>query len=77
MIEKKEKIIKDESFFVSVTSDSLNVRSTPKNDDDSNIVYQITDHSTHKINGTSNGFGRIEDGNWIMLEYTKRIEVNG
>lgn len=77
MIEKKEKIIKDESFFVSVTSDSLNVRSTPEDDNDNNIMYQITDHSTHKITESRNGFGQIEDGNWIMLKYTKRIEVNG
>ena len=68
--EEKEK---DTSFSVKVTSDSLNVRSTPNNRNNNNIVRQITDHGTYKITDEKDGFGKLEDGNWIMLTYTKRV----
>ena len=72
IVETEEKE-KDTSFSVKVTSDSLNVRSTPNNRNNNNIVRQITDHGTYKITDEKDGFGKLEDGNWIMLTYTKRV----
>ena len=82
MIEKKSKIempepieTKEESgYSVKITSDSLNVRKTPTDRNSDNIVYQITDHSIHEITKEENGFGMIEDGNWIMLAFSQKVK---
>lgn len=57
-------------FEVQVTHPSLRRRSTPEIAE--NVVGVITDRGIYKIYDERDGWGQLEDGSWIMLQYTKK-----
>lgn len=58
-------------YEVQVTHPSLRRRSMPKIAE--NVIGIITDKSIYKIYDERDGWGQLEDGSWIMLQYTKKI----
>lgn len=68
--EKEEKPV-DNSFTVKVTHPSLRIRRAPNTS--AEIVRLITDQGKYKIIDQVNGWGKLEDGNWIMLSYTEIV----
>lgn len=58
-------------FKVRVIYPSLRCRSTPEIGE--NVVKTITDKGIYQIYDVRDGWGQLEDGNWIMLQYTKKI----
>lgn len=69
--EEKRKSIPEPLFKVRVIYPSLRCRSTPEIGE--NIVNTITDRGIYQIYNVRDGWGQLEDGNWIMLQYTKKI----
>lgn len=57
------------TYKVRVTSNSLRIRRAPSTQ--AEIVGYITDHGTYEILDEVNGWGKIEEDNWIMLSYTE------
>ena len=60
-------------YTVKVTHPSLRMRKGPSLSAD--IVGFITDEGNYGIVDENNGWGKLENGNWIMLTYTKKIEI--
>lgn len=73
MDEKQELYIEipDPSFKVRVSHPSLRRRSTPEIAE--NVIGVITDRGIYTITNEHNGWGQLEDGSWIMLQYTEKI----
>lgn len=57
-------------YTVHVTHLSLRRRSTPEIAQ--NVLGVITDRGNYAIYEEREGWGRLEDGSWIMLQYTER-----
>lgn len=57
-------------YSVHVTHPSLRRRSTPTLRAD--VLGLITDKGIYNIFEEREGWGRLEDGSWIMLQYTDR-----
>lgn len=58
-------------YKVQVTHPSLRRRSTPEIAE--NVIGVITDRGIYTITNERNGWGQLEDGSWIMLQYTEKI----
>ena len=58
-------------YSVKVTHPSLRRRSEPEVAD--NIVGLISDKGIYNIYAEVGGWGKLEDGSWIMLQFTKKI----
>lgn len=58
-------------YKVQVTHPSLRRRSTPEIAE--NVVGVIIDKGIYTITEERNGWGLLEDGSWIMLQYTEKI----
>lgn len=58
-------------YKVQVTHPSLRRRSTPEIAE--NIVGVIIDKGIYTIIDERDGWGQLEDGSWIMLQYTEKI----
>lgn len=58
-------------YKVRVTHPSLRRRSTPEIAE--NVVGVIIDKGIYTITEERNGWGLLEDGSWIMLQYTEKI----
>jgi len=56
---------------VKVTHPSLRMRRAP--DAGAEVVGLITDQGTYEIFEVRNGWGMLETGAWIMLQYTQQI----
>ena len=59
------------SFKVKVTHPSLRKRKAPNLSGE--VVDLITDQGIYEIFDENNGWGQLEDGNWIMLSYTEIV----
>lgn len=59
----------DESYYVRVIYPNLRKRRTPSLSGE--VVGYITDKGIYKIVKNCDGWGQLEDGNWIMLSYTQ------
>lgn len=59
-------------FKVQVDHPSLRRRRAPSIN--SETVGYITDKGLYNVYLVDNGWGRLEDGSWIMLQYTTRIK---
>ena len=57
-------------YTVHITHPSLRRRSTPKIAQ--NVLGLITNMGNYAIYEEREGWGRLEDGSWIMLQYTAR-----
>lgn len=57
-------------YTVHVTHPSLRRRSAPKIAQ--NMLGLITDMGNYAVYEEREGWGRLEDGSWIMLQYTER-----
>lgn len=57
-------------YTVHVTHLSLRRRSTPEIAQ--NVLGVITDRGNYAVYEEREGWGRLEDGSWIMLQYTER-----
>ena len=57
-------------YTVHVTHPSLRRRSTPKIAQ--NMLGLTTDMGNYAVYEEREGWGRLEDGSWIMLQYTER-----
>ena len=60
-----------ELYSVKVTHPSLRRRVAPSLS--SEVAGFITDQGIYKIYDEVNGWGKLENGNWIMLSYTKVV----
>ena len=60
-------------YSVKVTHPSLRMRKGPSLSAD--VVDYITDEGIYGIVDENNGWGKLENGNWIMLAYTKGVEI--
>ena len=59
------------SYKVKVTHPSLRMRYMPNTQSD---VYDlITDQGIYEIVDEANGWGKLENGYWIMLSYTQIV----
>ena len=58
-------------YKVQVTHPSLRRRSTPEIA--ANVVGVIVDKGIYTIINEHDEWGQLEDGSWIMLKYTKKI----
>lgn len=58
-------------YSVKVTHPSLRRRSEPEVAD--NIVGLISDKGIYNIYAEVGGWGKLEDGSWIMLQFTNKI----
>ena len=63
---------KPKTYFVKVTHPSLRRRSAPALSGQE--VGLITDQGIYEIFDEINGWGKLENGDWIMLSYTKIID---
>lgn len=71
-IEKKPVTPTEEPIYkVRVTHPSLRRRSEPSLDGE--VVGYITDQGIYDIYSEVNGWGWLQDGSWIMLQYCNRI----
>ncbi|MBQ5474744.1 MAG: SH3 domain-containing protein [Lachnospiraceae bacterium] len=68
---KEEEKPVDNSFTVRVIHPSLRMRRAPNTS--AEIVGRITDYGKYKIVDQVNGWGKLENGNWIMLSYTEIV----
>lgn len=70
---KVEEIAPEEpkGYTIKVTHPSLRMRVAPSTQ--AEIVGHICDQGIYKIVDEVNGWGKLENGNWIMLTYTKAI----
>ena len=59
-------------YNVKVTHPSLRIRRAPNTQ--AEILGLITDQGVYKIVDEVNGWGQLEDGNWIMLSYTQIVD---
>lgn len=58
-------------YSVKVTHPCLRRRSAPEVKN--NIVGLISDQGIYDIYAEVGGWGKLEDGTWIMLQYTEKI----
>ena len=58
-------------FKVKVNHPSLRMRRAP--DAGAEVVGLITDQSIYDIFETLGGWGKLDNGAWIMLQYTQQI----
>ena len=58
-------------YVVRVTHPSLRRRAAPTLKAD--VLGFITDKGTYDIFAEENGWGRLEDGSWIKLEFTEKL----
>lgn len=63
---------KPKTYFVKVTHPSLRRRRAPALSGEE--VGLITDQGIYKIFDEVNGWGKLENGDWIMLSYTKVVD---
>lgn len=56
-------------YTVKVTHPSLRMRRAPNLQ--AEVVGLIQDQGYYKIVDEANGWGQLENGNWIMLSYTE------
>lgn len=70
-VESKENKQPVALYSVKVTHPSLRRRSEPEVAD--NIVGLISDKGIYNIYAEVGGWGKLEDGSWIMLQFTKKI----
>lgn len=70
-VESKENKQPAALYSVKVTHPSLRRRSEPEVAD--NIVGLISDKGIYNIYAEVGGWGKLEDGSWIMLQFTKKI----
>ena len=74
-VEEKIEVQKEEPtqnfYTIKVTDPALYMREGPSLS--SKIVGLITDKGEYKIINENNGWGKLENGNWIMLAYTKIV----
>lgn len=66
--EKEQPVI---LYSVKVTHPCLRRRSAPEVKN--NIVGLISDQGIYDIYAEVGGWGKLEDGTWIMLQYTEKI----
>lgn len=66
-----EQPIIDNSYMVKVIHPALRIRRAPNIQ--AEIVGLITDQGTYKILDEANGWGMINENQWIMLSYTQII----
>lgn len=71
LFEENEVVQPKIEFTVKVTHPSLRMRKAPTTQ--AEIVGLITDEGLYKIIDEANGWGQLENGNWIMLTYTQRL----
>lgn len=74
----EEPVVEDEPIIpasplyrVQVIHDSLRRRADYRLD--SEVLGVITDKGIYNIYDQNSGWGKLEDGSWIKLEFTKRI----
>lgn len=58
-------------FKVKIIHPSLRVRKYPSIG--SQIMYMINDMGIYHINEEKDGWGKLDDNNWIMLQYTEKV----
>lgn len=63
---------KAKTYFVQVTHPSLRRRRAPALSGEE--VGLITDQGIYEIFDENNGWGKLENGDWIMLSYTKVVD---
>lgn len=63
---------KAKTYFVQVTHPSLRRRNAPALS--GKEVGLITDQGIYEIFDENNGWGKLENGDWIMLSYTKVVD---
>lgn len=56
---------------VRVTAPNLRKRLAPS--EKGQVIGYITDHGTFQLKEIKDGWGRLEDGAWIMLSFTEKI----
>lgn len=72
-IEKKLKKPTDPPIYkVRVTHPSLRRRDEPSQDGE--VIGFITDQGIYDIYAEVAGWGWLEDGSWIMLQYTSKVD---
>lgn len=64
--------VEPKSYFVKVTHPSLRRRRAPALSGEE--VGLITDQGIYEIFDEVNGWGKLENGDWIMLSYTKVVD---
>ena len=62
----------DKLYEVKVRHPSLRRRREPSTD--SEILGLITDKGVYSIYVENQGWGQLEDGSWIMLEFTNKVK---
>ena len=62
-----------ELYSVKVTHPSLRRRRLPNLQGE--VVGLITDQGIYKIYEELNGWGKLDNGDWIMLSFTKPVEI--
>ena len=67
-----EESIKTPIYKVKVMHPKLRIRTTPSTDGE--VVDHITNQGVYTIFAEKNGWGQLEDDNWIMLSYTQKIK---
>ena len=70
-VESKENKQPVALYSVKVTHPSLRRRSEPEVAD--NVVGLISDKGVYNIYAEVGGWGKLEDGSWIILQFTKKI----
>ena len=68
-IEQVQESVPNKEYTVKVTHPSLRMRRAPNLQ--AEIAGLITDQGYYKIIDEANGWGQLENGNWIMLSYTE------
>jgi hypothetical protein len=63
---------KPKTYFVKVIHPSLRRRNAPALS--GKEVGLITDQGIYEIFDENNGWGKLENGDWIMLSYTKVVD---
>ena len=70
-VELEEKEQPAALYSVKITHPCLRRRSAPEIKN--NIVGLISDQGIYDIYSEIGGWGKLEDGTWIMLQYTEKI----
>ena len=65
----KEESTPNKEYTVKVAHPSLRMRKAPNLQ--AEVAGLITDQGYYKIIDEANGWGKLENGNWIMLSYTE------
>lgn len=68
----EEFLEKPQTYFVKVTHPSLRRRRAPALSGEE--VGLITDQGIYEIFDEVNGWGKLENGDWIMLSYTQVVQ---